>query len=329
MLELSQEITGLFNADRLTIYTASEDKQSIISKVKTGLVSFKDLKLPINEQSIAGFVAVHKRVINIRDVYDDRELKGYSPQLNFLKQVDLKTGFRTKQMLVGPVVDPQDKELVGVVQIINSKNGQPFPPVMEEGVTHLCETLSIAFRQRSRPQQVSIRGKYDQLVTNAVITAEELELAARSSRRKNLDIETVLTEEFQVKVGPIGDALAAYFGVPYEPFRQDRVKPLDLLKNISREFLESSGWAPLEDSKDGLMVVTPDPEKIRGSRMVNNVFPKAKVIYRVSTHREFIAILDQFFGGTTVVGGRGRRQLDRRSARCHGHRRRGRRRDAG
>ena len=78
ILELSQELCNLFNADRLTIYLLSEDKGSIISKVKTGLNSFKDIKLPINEQSIAGFVATNKRVVNIRDVYDDVELKSAS-----------------------------------------------------------------------------------------------------------------------------------------------------------------------------------------------------------------------------------------------------------
>ena len=49
MLELSQDLCGLFNADRLTLYLVSDDKTSIISKVKTGLNSFKDLKLPIAE----------------------------------------------------------------------------------------------------------------------------------------------------------------------------------------------------------------------------------------------------------------------------------------
>jgi len=39
MLELSQDICSLFNADRLTIYVLGEDKQSIVSKVKTGLNS--------------------------------------------------------------------------------------------------------------------------------------------------------------------------------------------------------------------------------------------------------------------------------------------------
>ncbi len=304
MLELSQDICGLFNADRLTVYLVSEDKASIVSKVKTGLNSFKDLKLPIAEQSIAGFVAVHKKLINIRDVYDDKELKAYSPQLNFLKQVDLKTGYRTKQMLVVPVTDSQSKDLIGVIQLINSKSGQPFPPVMEEGAAHVAETLAIAARQRQKPV-AGLKGKYDHLVSNAVISAEELELATRSARRKNLDIETVLIDEFQVKLSAIGEALAAYFDVPYEPHKADRVKPMDLMKNMSREFVESSLWIPIDESKDGIMILTTDPEKIRGSKVVNNVYPKSKIIYRVCCTREFSATLDLFFGAGGASAGVG------------------------
>ena len=70
MLELSAEICSLFNADRLTIYAVGDDKASIVSKVKTGLNSFKDLRLPIADQSIAGHVALAKKIVNIRDVYD-------------------------------------------------------------------------------------------------------------------------------------------------------------------------------------------------------------------------------------------------------------------
>jgi len=304
MLELSQDICGLFNADRLTVYLVSEDKASIVSKVKTGLNSFKDLKLPIAEQSIAGFVAVHKKLINIRDVYDDKELKAYSPQLNFLKQVDVKTGYRTKQMLVVPVTDSQSKDLIGVIQLINSKSGQPFPPVMEEGAAHVAETLAIAARQRQKPV-AGLKGKYDHLVSNAVISAEELELATRSARRKNLDIETVLIDEFQVKLSAIGEALAAYFDVPYEPHKADRVKPMDLMKNMSREFVESSLWIPVDESKDGIMILTTDPEKIRGSKVVNNVYPKSKIIYRVCCAREFSATLDLFFGAGGASAGVG------------------------
>jgi type II secretory ATPase GspE/PulE/Tfp pilus assembly ATPase PilB-like protein len=296
ILELSQELCNLFSADRLTIYLNSDDKGSIISKVKTGLNSFKDIKLPINDQSIAGFVALHKRIINIRDVYDETELKSYSPQLNFLKAVDAKTGYRTKQMLVAPVLEHKSKELIGVVQIINSKAGQPFLPVMEEGVAHLTETLAIAMRQRQGPL-MQVRTKYDGLVTSAVISAEELELAQRSARRKNLDIETVLLEEFQVKVPALGEALAGFFGVPYEAFKPDRIKPPDLMRNMSREFCQTNHWIPLEDTKDGIVVMTVDPEKIKASRMVNNVYPKSKIIYKVTSNREFGLTLDHMFGG--------------------------------
>jgi len=301
ILELSQEICNLFNADRLTIYLVSEDKTSIVSKVKTGLTSFKDLKLPIAEQSIAGFVAVHKKTFNIRDVYDEKELRSLSPKLTFLKQVDAKTGYRTKQMLASPVVDAETKELIGVVEVINSKTAQPFPPLMEEGVVALCEALAIAFRQRQKPAPPP-KGKYDHLVANAVISAEELELAMRSARRKNLDVETVLMDEFQVKPGAIGEALAACFGVAYEPFKADRVKPFDLLKNMSREFAAASEWVPIDDTKEGIVVLTPDPEKISGSRVVNNVYPKSRIIYRVCGTREFNATLDQVFGAGGIAG---------------------------
>ncbi|MGH8677896.1 MAG: ATPase, T2SS/T4P/T4SS family, partial [Burkholderiales bacterium] len=295
MLELSQDICSLFDADRLTIYTMSDDQPAIISKVKTGLASFKDLKLPINEQSIAGYVALHKKIVNIRDVYDDNELRSHSAQLRFLKEVDRRTGYRTKQMLVAPIVDGANGELIGIVQVINAKNGHPFSTLAEEGATHLAETLAIALKQRSRPTAM-LRGKYDRLVTDAVLSAEEMELATRSARRKNLDIEDILLDEFQVKPHAIGEALGKFFGVPYESFKPDRIKPLDLLKNLKRDFVESSHWVPIDDAREGLVVLTTDPERVRASKVVGNIFPKHRIAYRVCTRREFDATLDLFFG---------------------------------
>ena len=297
MVELSQELCDLFEAERLTLYVTSDDKTSIVSKVKTGLHSFKDIKLPVNDQSIAGYVAGHRRVLSIRDVYDDAELKSYSPQLNFLKAVDVKTGYRTRQMLVAPILDAKSRDLIGVIQIINSRSGRPFPPIMEEGVGQLAETLAIALEQRQRPTMMPLRSKYEALVANAVLSSDELELAQRSARRKNLDLETVLVDEFQVKPADLGNALSVYFGVPYEPLKTDRIRPQDLLKNMSREFCEANQWVPLGEDQHGLLIMTLDPERTRASRMVNNVYPKSKIVYAVSTLAEFNLTLDQMFGG--------------------------------
>ncbi len=297
MLELSQDICNLFTADRLTIYAVGEDKASIISKLKTGLNSFKDLRLPITDQSIAGYVALSKRIVNIRDVYDDAELRGIHPGLRFLQEVDKRTGYRTKQMLVAPIVDPSG-ELLGVVQIINNKAGVPFAQVADEGVKGLCETLAIAFTQRNKPAQL-VRSKYDFLVADAAVTADELDLAKRAARKDGRSIEDVLIDQFQVKLAAIGGSLAKFFGVPYDPFKPDLVKPIELLKNLKREFLEQHQWAPIDDTPEGIIVVCLDPEQVKGARVVNNIFPRGKIVYRVTTNKEFGEYLDFMFGAGT------------------------------
>ena len=301
MLEVSADVCALFNADRLTIYSMGEDKQSIVSKVKTGLNSFKDLKLPIAEHSIAGYVALAKKTVNIKDVYDDAELRALNPNLRFLQEVDKRTGYRTKQMLVAPIAEAGSSELIGVIQIINNKAGVPFGALTEEGVAELSQTLAIAFKQRQKPQLV--KTKYDYLIADAVLSAGEFDLASRQARKKSVDVEQVLTEEFQVKVSAIGAALSKFFGVPYEPYKPDRVKPLDLLKNLKREYVEGNHWLPIDETKDGLTVLCLDPERIRSSRIASNVFPKARLIYKVTTQKEFKETVNQFYGAESLDSG--------------------------
>ena len=296
MLDVTRDICQLFDADRLSIYMLSEDGQSIVSKVKSGLNSFKDIKLPLTENSIAGCCAMNKRFMNIKDVYDDAELRSFSPNLAFLKAVDQRTGYRTKQMMVAPIVGGEGGgDLLGVIQVINHLPGIPFSNLAEEGLVELAKTLAIAFRVRQQiPGQ--IKSKFEYLIIDNVISEGELELATRTARRKNKNVEDILVDEFQVKMPALGAALSKYFGVPYEPFKPDRIKPIDLLKNLKKDYAESSNWLPIEDAKEGLVVMTTDPEHVKSSRIVENIFPKARPIYRISTSRDFAQTLGQFFG---------------------------------
>ena len=301
MLEVSQPICELFNADRLTIYVTNEEKSAIVSKVKTGLNSFKDLRLPLNEQSIAGYVAKSAQPVNIKDVYDASELKAIHPQLSFLQEVDKRTGYRTKQMMVAPILDEANGDVIGVVQLINNRAGRPFPPLMEKGVGELCKTLAIALRQRKHGGQFVPRGKYDYLVADGVIAAAELEDAIKRAREQSEDVEEVLVTEFQVTNAQLGPALAKYFGVDYEPFKPDRVKPFDLTRTLKRDFAESNFWLPLEEIKDGVVIVTPDPERTRSSGIAAQVYAGKRLIYRVCTMREFRLLLDLFFGAVGMM----------------------------
>ena len=302
MLEVSKDICALFNADRLTIYSLSEDKTFITSRVKTGLDSFQDLKLPITEYSVAGYVGLSKEIVNLEDVYDKNELKKLNVQLSFLQEVDKRTGYRTKQMLAAPILGAEDDELMGVVQVINSKDDKPFSELVVEGVSEICQTLAIAFKQRQNQPQI-IKSKYDHLIADAVISAADFELATRSARKKGCDLEEVLVEDYNIQPALIGKALSAYFDVKYEPFRADRLRPMELLKNLKRDYVKSNGWVPIDETPDGLVILTLDPERIQSQRIVSNIFPKRKIIYAVCTAREFQATLGLFYGSSLEDSG--------------------------
>lgn len=304
ILEVSQEICTLFEAERLTLYVVSEDGNSIVSKVKTGLNEFKELKLSINPSSMAGYAGFNKVLLNVKDVYDDAELNAISPQIRFLKEVDKKTGFRAKQMLTFPIVNAEDNSLMGVVQVINSLSGLPFKPMAEEGAPELAKTLAIALNQRQASTGV-VKTKFGGLVAEGSLSNDELELAQRSARKKGKDLEEILMTEFQVKPAAIGSSLASFFGVPYEAYKVERIKPMELLKNLKQEYVESNGWLPIDETNaDGLVILTPDPERIKSSRIVSNIFPRhAKIAYRVCLQQDFINTIVQFYGASSASSG--------------------------
>ena len=293
MLEVSEAICVLFAAERLTIYKTSTDGQALESRVKTGLQGFRGLRLPISTQSVAGFVALTGRTLNLADVYDHEELHGYHPDLRFLIEVDKRTGFRTREMLVAAVRDPKSLVCMGVVQLINNRVGGPFDELAVEGLIQLTQTLAIAFHQRESAHVM--RHKYDGLVLQSDLTAADLDYATRLARDRDEDLESVLMAEYNVTPVAIGQSLSRFFGVPYEPFVRDRIRPMDLLKNLKREFVEAEKWVPIEDNEEGLVVLCLDPEHVRSARVVNNIFPHHRLVFKVTTVNEFDNTVERFF----------------------------------
>ena len=304
MLEASQDICKLFNADRLTLYVVNEDHSAIVSKVKTGLNSSRDLKLPITPQSIAGYVAFSHMLVNLPDVYDDEALKKIHPALTFLKEVDKRSGYRTRQMLVAPILE--GKTLYGVLQVINNKSDQTFGDLEVEGVSQLCKTLATAIRHRIHEAEESVRRmvtKYDGLVSDGVMTAAELQHCLQDARTQGQMAEHVLLSSYQVRPSQIGPSLAKFFGVPYEPLVEGRIRSEALHGALKREFIEEQGWLPLEESPAGLVIMCLDPEAVRSSRIVQQVFPRiSKFTYRVTTQTEFHQTLGQIYGVEATGG---------------------------
>jgi hypothetical protein len=293
MLDQSEAICSLFGADRMTIYTVGEDHASLVSKVKTGMDSFRQLRLPISAQSVAGYAALARRLLNLNDVYDEAELQRYAPELRFQQGVDRRTGYRTTQMLVIPI--QHDGEVTGVFQLINNLQGGAFGGTVVEGARYLCDTLGIAFAQR-RQAAPRERAGFVGAIRESVLSRAQIDEAVRQARQEGVDVEDVLLDQHKVKLPVLGRALADHYAVPYLAFHQGRRVPAELLGDLDRAAAGVHGWLPVERIDDALYVVCTDPARVKDSGSVGVRFPQARPVLCVTTRRDFAAMLDQYFG---------------------------------
>ena len=103
-------------------------------------VPFGEALLPVNESSVAGYVAQHGSVVMIEDAYAMESWVPYA--IN--KRFDLEFGYRTKSILAVAMKNPKD-EIVGVVQLINAKRNWRARLSTPEDIDN--EVLSFSTRQ--------------------------------------------------------------------------------------------------------------------------------------------------------------------------------------
>ncbi|MBV8665405.1 MAG: GAF domain-containing protein [Burkholderiaceae bacterium] len=300
MIDLAPEICALFECERLTLYAVDKDKAMLYSKIKSGLESARDIVLPLDNESIAGWVALHRRTVRLRDAYNPEELTKYGEGLTFCRDVDERTGYQTRQMLAAPIFREKSTEVVGVIQLLNRSNGDAaFSSTDELGLNKLCKSIGMVFERRKAPVVMAITldtSKYRSLVEKAVLSQPELDLAARSAQRKNLDMEDVLLDEFKVPLQAIGACLASNSKLTYERYDPVRKKPTEAIAKIDRDFVAQNHCVPIEDDGKNMTFLTSDPERTIHSGALRKVFPYARHFYRVTTQREFRQTVDDFFG---------------------------------
>jgi GAF domain-containing protein len=146
--DASGEVCKAFNADRMTVYRVTEDGGALAAVVQTDLEDYGAIKVRVDSRrSLAGYVGASRRVVNIADAYDDRELAPLNMQRKMFMAVDERTGYRTRQVLAAPVVASGDGKLVGVVELLNRLDRQRFPEACEKDIVALCETLAPALEK--------------------------------------------------------------------------------------------------------------------------------------------------------------------------------------
>lgn len=135
LFRVVHEITLAMNAERSTLYVYDEERKEIWAKVAEGLEREKIIRLPVGK-GIAGVVARDLRTELINDIYQD-------PRFN--KEVDAKTGFRTRNMICMPVLG-SNLGLLGVIQVLNKKSGN-FDNYDESILSQLAVHVGLALER--------------------------------------------------------------------------------------------------------------------------------------------------------------------------------------
>ena len=126
----------IVECERSALFVVDEERQQMWSRYATKgeNSTFEIIQFPIGK-GVAGHVATTGEMLAITDAYND-------PLFNRL--LDAQTGFKTKTILCGPVVDSETGKVIGVVQFVNKKGGDKviFTDCDKKLMRMLCVTIA-------------------------------------------------------------------------------------------------------------------------------------------------------------------------------------------
>jgi len=298
LINLKNQILGLFDADRNTIYVVDSKTKEIYSRFTAGDFP-KEIRVPINNKSIAGYTANTAQITNIANAYDRHELAMINKDLAFDKSWDEESGYITKQILTVPIFFK--KYLIGVFQLINKRNGDRFTLEDQNSAIEMAKILGIAFFNH---QKLSKKGKkrtrFDYLITNSIITDKELERAIAMARDQKTSIETILIDEMKVKKGEVGRSLAEYYNCEYVPFDNNYPIPGDLLIKLKQVYLKNNLWVPLAREDGKVKILIDNPQRLDKIDSVKSLIRAENYEFAVGLKEDILQFLDYFYGTPQV-----------------------------
>jgi type II secretory ATPase GspE/PulE/Tfp pilus assembly ATPase PilB-like protein/transcriptional regulator with GAF, ATPase, and Fis domain len=287
LLDLHQPILQLFDSELITIYAVDEIRNEIYSKIKSGK-NINEIRVSISEKSISGCVALTKNPVNISDVYNPEELKSVHPELKFDDSWDKKSGLLTKSMLVYPLL--QGDSLMGILQLVNKKNGDRFSSFDERNAENISHTLALAFFNQKKINRQK-HTKFGLLVESGIISQDELNETIAKARKNRIDVETVLLADLKLNRKDLGKSYELYYGIPYQGFNDAIVLPQSNFTGLNKTYLAKNNWVPLHNDETSAIVLTDDPSNKDRIQNIQMIFPKKKLELKVGLKvdiREFL-----------------------------------------
>jgi len=291
LIDLKDEITALFGADRITVYVVDVKRRELVSRFKSK-IEIEEIRVPISRNSIAGWCALKNHIININDAYDDNELASIDPELRFDKRWDLKTGFTTRQVLAHPIVF--NTYLLGVIQIMNRKVATSFMQIDEQSLKEVADILGIALYNQKRLTERFAMGKFDVLIEDHLLSQPELEKAIVRARRKQLTVESVLMDEYKIPKKNILHSLGRFYKTKTVSFTPKTTTPVNLLAGLKVAFMRNNCWVPFHEENGNLMIAIDNPQDLQRIDEIKALFPAKKLTFHVALKRDILDHIKHF-----------------------------------
>ncbi|MFQ3619915.1 MAG: sigma-54-dependent Fis family transcriptional regulator [Spirochaetales bacterium] len=180
LTEILESATRLVDGEASSLLLLDKESNKLFFEIALGPKGPEVKKFSLNMgEGIAGWVAEHKTSLIVNDVGEDPR---------FFADVSKKIGFPTLSILATPM--HVKGECVGVIEIINKKNGKPFNQEDLEWLEIFSTQASLALQnarnyQRVREEvdllrdRVSVETGYHTFIAESKVIRDKLELVKR------------------------------------------------------------------------------------------------------------------------------------------------------
>jgi adenylate cyclase len=156
--------TQFLGAERSTLFVYDASTDELWSRVAEGTEQ-RQIRIPANA-GIAGTAFASGDVLNIPDAYAD-------PRFN--REIDRRSGFRTRNLLNVPVID-RTGERLGVIQVLNKRGGQ-FTQVDIRRLKAFSAGIAVALENANLFSDVLALKNYNESIlkslSNGVVTLDQ------------------------------------------------------------------------------------------------------------------------------------------------------------
>lgn len=280
------DIMQLMDAERVTIYQKDKMSGDMVSRFKVA-DELKEIRVASSTTSLSGYCALTRQIINVADVYDAQSLTKIHPSLAFQDSFDRASGFRTRAMMVLPILF-HDAHL-GVLQVINRRSGGPFT----QADVAVASKLATILAQKFRYEMQATSGPYAHLVSTGRLKQSELDEIKQKAARNKQTVSMVLMREMRLSALEIGTSLERHYQVPYMPFDPTVVIPKELVQGIKESYLRACGWLPIAGDRKEVTVMIDDPSDNAKLREIQSLINAQKYIFKLGLPEDMLRFLGQ------------------------------------